>query len=846
MKNRAITASLMGCSMLAGVTALPSHAVAQDATATAEQAEDSGEIIVTARRAEESLQAIPVSVQVITGEKLQTMAITQATDISKLAPGLRLEQTVASPDAMQITLRGVRWATGSGTAAISTYLNDASFTPTAVLGSVFDVGQVEVVRGPQGTTRGAPSIAGAITLTTRRPDLDEIGGYASGLIGEDSHYSVQGAIGVPIVPGKLAIRLAGFYEHSRGGRVRSLFGGQEPVTKTKTARVSLRFEPSDLFSLNVMAQRQEQEGYYYWQAAGTGSPGRPAIPLLGIPSIPAMFNTNGRAISFKDYVSVAELGNNIDRRVDLITVNATWDVLGQRLSYNFGYQKIPSFGFNTDDEANVVPGFDRLAAGGAPGGNWQTHEVRLSSIREPGRFFDYDIGFFSQRDGDSRNPITADRSNYLSGAFGPALYGLPGQVSNPVSRYVVRSFTEIDIQTRNYSFFGNVQLHITEKTEVSAGLRWIHDRRPVTIGTRLFPTFFNVSPLAFIVAGAPPAAQPFITSCEAAGLITSPVYAGTCDTLAVPAQAAVPQTFNDRAYTPVIWNASISHKFTPDLMVYATAGTSWRQGLPAIGNDGLPNDLLVPNPEKATSYELGVKASFGRGFRVAVDIFQIDYKDQLTSFEGIPYFNANAGRAANAGVAFYRNVDARVRGIEADIALRPARGFDLNLSLSYAKIQSRGGLVPCPGPVSAANPINFCTSQAGETLNPTSPFQANLNGSYEIPINNRIGGYFRFNVNYQGNNPAYGVSDAAFSAKSYALVDLFAGLTGNDGAWDLGFYGKNVFNTKRLLTSTTLPVIYGYGSSAFGVPDVQPGLSRVSSTVPRELGVQFRYSFGAR
>ena len=67
--------------------------------------------------------------------------------------------------------------------------------------------------------------------------------------------------------------------------------------------------------------------------------------------------------------------------------------------------------------------------------------------------------------------------------------------------------------------------------------------------------------------------------------------------------------------------------------------------------------------------------------------------------------------------------------------------------------------MPCNNPavpLTAANPINFCPSVKGEVLNTTAPFQATLNGSYEMPITDTIDGYFRFNLNIQGNNPNYG------------------------------------------------------------------------------------------
>jgi iron complex outermembrane receptor protein len=309
---------------------------------------------------------------------------------------------------------------------------------------------------------------------------------------------------------------------------------------------------------------------------------------------------------------------------------------------------------------------------------------------------------------------------------------------------------------------------------------------------------------------------------------------------------SIPIETNNNKYTDALYNFSLSHKFTDDLLVYATTGTSFRTGLPAINNPGLPANLTVPEPETATSYELGVKAGFGRRLRVNAAIFQLDYKDQLTRFEGVQYFNATSAAIAQTTLAFYQNVDSRVRGFELEIAAEPVDNLSLGANFSYSKIKSGGGLVPCNNPavaLNAANPINTCPSVKGEVLNSTAPFQATFNGSYEVPFNDSIGAYFRFNANYQGKNPNYGnfrTGGAFKSTPSYAVVDLFAGLTGNDAAWDLGVYAKNVFD-KQVELSRLARV-----NDIFPLFAAPSGYDIVRTNQPREIGVTLRYAFGSR
>src|SRR5205823_12106227 len=96
-----------------------------------------------------------------------------------VAPGLSLQQ---SKSGFQNTasLRGVTFDvnTAAQTATVATYLNDAPMLLGLVFQSIFDIGQVEILKGPQGTTRGVSAPSGAITLSTHKPNLSDFGGYA--------------------------------------------------------------------------------------------------------------------------------------------------------------------------------------------------------------------------------------------------------------------------------------------------------------------------------------------------------------------------------------------------------------------------------------------------------------------------------------------------------------------------------------------------------------------------------------------------------------------------------------------------------------------------------------------
>jgi iron complex outermembrane receptor protein len=852
------------CASTALTLGLPTAAMAQAAPAEDSVSED-GAIIVTARRADEKLQDVPVSVQAISGSQLQKLSITSADELSKLAPGLTL---VNSGPSTAIILRGVAWKPGSGTPATPLYFNEAPFDPGNTVVSLFDIGQIEVLRGPQGTSRGAPSISGAITVSTKKPDLTEFGGFVQGLYGSANHWDVQAGINAPIIKDVLAIRLATNIENSEGDRIYSVHSTIKPRLDDRSYRATMLFKPVDTLSIQAMYQRRTTEKLRYDQVVGTGSPGAArsaTFPLGGLDAIPANFN--GPALTLAQRASVEDVANTAHEKVDLLSVNVKWEVLGHQLSYNYGRQWNRGSSFSARDPLNMLPGFEPTGVVPVPvGSKFTTQELRLSSTPNPDRPFDYDIGWFSKH---SSGSTGQNLLQYLPGAFG-APNAQPGAVAlNP--KYVLPVALSFPIGQMFDSFYGNIRFHIDENTELAGGLAIVRDRAPVGSNTvtgaaTASAGLFQALKFGFITPGSPllgvhtAVGKPLPSTCEDVeaifkligkpqGFYTSTTYAGVCD-VPVPAGSGNSSFSTNPKYTAALYNFSLSHKFSEDVMVYATTGSSYRSGLPALGSVGLSDALLVPKPETAKSYELGIKTSFGRGLHINASVFQIDYKDQLTQFQNVTYWNQVSLKADLTSLAFYRNVNSRVRGFEIEVAAQPTDNLSLGANISYSQIKSQGGLVPanpgdCAGAVavSGTNLINQCASAKGQILNQSAPFSATVNGSYTVPLGS-FEGYFRFNLSYQGKNPNFGNFSTAGvfkSVPSYAILDLFAGVAGERGVWDLGFFAKNVFDKQvELGRVTPKNDIYSPFAAAAG------GYDQVRTSTPREIGVTLRYAFGSR
>jgi iron complex outermembrane receptor protein len=151
--------------------------VAQPAQATTAAA-DAGieEVVVSARRRSENAQTVPLVVDAVSNQELQKYHILNLVDVTSVVPGLALKANGNGIGAVA-TLRGVNYdvnASGNN-GTVQFYLNDQPVAGNVVLQAMYDIGQIEVLRGPQGTLRGRAAPSGSITVTTKLPDLEDWG-----------------------------------------------------------------------------------------------------------------------------------------------------------------------------------------------------------------------------------------------------------------------------------------------------------------------------------------------------------------------------------------------------------------------------------------------------------------------------------------------------------------------------------------------------------------------------------------------------------------------------------------------------------------------------------------------
>jgi outer membrane receptor protein involved in Fe transport len=153
-------------------------------------------IIVTATRRAENLQEVPLAVTAVSTEDLDRQGITDIRNLAAVAPSFNINSSDTETQGTTIRIRGVG-TTGNNIgleSAVAVFLDGVYLSrPGAALGDLVDVERVEVLRGPQGTLFGRNTTAGALNITTKKPDLDIVEGFANATYGNFNFFNVQGA-----------------------------------------------------------------------------------------------------------------------------------------------------------------------------------------------------------------------------------------------------------------------------------------------------------------------------------------------------------------------------------------------------------------------------------------------------------------------------------------------------------------------------------------------------------------------------------------------------------------------------------------------------------------------------
>lgn len=802
---------------LAGVSLLGmgSTAWAQDSSGDpAASSEDASDIIVTARRREESVQDIPLVVNAVSAEDIEKLNLRSGADIQALVPGLQL-RTEPNGTGGSGQLRGVAYdINASVSPSVAFYLNDAPIDAGTILQAMYDIGQVEVLRGPQGTLRGTATPSGSITFTTRKPDLSAVGFTAQGTISNTGLTNFNGSFNIPIIQDVLGLRISGLNEESNLNRVHSLDPAanlDSPFAKTRSGRVVATLKPTDWFKLEGMYQITDRDTSSYDQYASFNqadptAPLPPTLPAPGGTFNPAAYGT----IGIKDRASIQETARITDQRFEVFNWRGEVRFGGQVAIYQGSRVNLDLANSDNQDDADFLPNsdvFQRVRTISKQ----TTHEFRVQNEERLFDMFDYVVGYYQSKQ-DALTNLTTETPVLLPVAFGG---GIAAVATTPIQSGGI---------TKEQAFFGNLTFHLGDATQISAGLRHIDLESPARV----------------LVIGAN----------------------------TVPGGNAV----DDEKF---IYNASIQHNFTPDLMVYASTGTSRRAG-PSIVNPGITQlspllrSFLFLSPEDSTSYEAGVKSSWlDDRLILNVSAFYQKFKNYAYKLQTPIYylsFDANNVGTPTQSAQFAAGVPVTVKGIEAELAWKVSPNFNFSLTAAYADGKVKNGLVPCndingddvpdagtAAPTAAqlqtaygADLIGSC--RVSQRSSNQSPFSATAQAEYTMPLSDSLEVFGRGLLTYFGKSQVEPTSTFD-DLGAYGLLNLYAGLRDSDGDWEFNIYAKNVFNTIKA-TRFDPPASTSFqrlnASFQASGQSATSSYSVIQTTAPRELGINFRVALGSR
>ncbi len=573
------------------------------------------EVIVSARKRDESLQEIPDQVTVFNSQTIEDAGIEDLVDISLLTPGMFFSGDFFTGSSV-LTMRGASQSNGQ-TAPVAFVIDGVTLPNNALFSQpLFDIQQVEVLRGPQGSLYGRNSLGGAINIVTKAPS-DVLEGEIKLRAQEGEDYSLQGSISGPIIEGKLAYRLSAAFEDRSEGLVESDLGHKIHDRDAQFGRLKLYYTPTDrvIFDWRAAVHREERHPlrFYAFNTADVQS------AVLGGSSEDFEYAFDGQCpfpfrgglSSTGDQCPSDDLpAEGIYQQPDVPDAYHDWESFTQKLDIEFDAFDFTSITDYTNSEQGGYAwlGYARarhLPAAIVPDNSESfTQEFRFSSSNDTN--LSWSAGLFYQ-DLEREQNVTLAAFDFSTAADGSDLG--EGNVTSEES----------------YGIFGQLTYDITDRLEL-------------TLGGRYDRVEYDLEAIDGINSGRPPEAQ-----------------------------LEDNETFSE--FQPKV---SLSYRFGEgEKLVYATYSTAFRPGVINTSDLATPGDNVVEE-ETLDNYEIGFKSEWlDRSLIVNGAIYYVDIENwQYFTFAVDP----EAGTAVRQLLSAPK---ANTLGAELEVTWRPTTNLDI-------------------------------------------------------------------------------------------------------------------------------------------------------------------------
>ena len=297
-----LTSTVLAAGLFAGTAQAQTTSAADDATVNDAEQTGIGDIIVTARKVEESLQSVPVAVTALDAKDLAAKQVFEVTDLARTAPSLTISTGGTGPASIvYLAIRGQAQNSPNSLSdtSVGIYI-DGVYVARPIVGNLgfLDLASAEVLRGPQGTLFGRNTTGGALNLHTNQPRLDRVEGSLKLGIGNYDQRVVEGIVNIPMNE-VVAVRIAGRATEHDGYFPNPIAGyAQGAVKKDQILRGTMLIEPTDSpFKATLTGE------YVKYRDTGNATAVAAINPaVLSLPSYGAFINSE-----FARFVTPAQL-----------------------------------------------------------------------------------------------------------------------------------------------------------------------------------------------------------------------------------------------------------------------------------------------------------------------------------------------------------------------------------------------------------------------------------------------------------------------------------------------------------------------------------------------------------
>jgi iron complex outermembrane receptor protein len=791
---------LLAALMLGGAWPLLGPARAQDQTSGGDSI-GIETVTVTARRRAEDQERVPVAITPISGAQLRDTGTKSAIDLQTLAPSLTVSGDLGSRDTDIFSIRGQTQPFGGADPGVQTYFADVPFNASG-RGSLYDLYNVQVLNGPQGTLFGRNTTGGAILFEPKRPD-DQFGGYIDATAGDHGDRELQGAINIP-AGDTLAIRLAGDVAH-RDGFTRDVTTGQDLDNVNYQAfRAGMTWRPFSGFenyvvfdwlrdhnhgtgaALTALAPQAQLTAFAVGQFQLAGDPNAVAD---GTAAINAFYPTLQYALQNQQALGTRKTTSSIPlfykRDSWGVTDIATWDVAAHlHLKNIFGYRRDkeqPSF----DYDGSFLPILDIPNSRTWESNSFQVTEEFQVSGENADNTFNWIAGFYHELDHPA-GYAEVERDVFGGAAAFPPL-----------------SSTEIDrLANGGTSNAVYAQMHFDVSSWIDglsfdAGGRYTWDHKVASSAVCIIPAMGLSCP--YPVPKTAPYGQP---------------------------------TLKGSFHAPT-WTLAANYQATDDTMLYATYRRGYKSG--GFNSGAVGTGLEEFKPEYLTDVEVGIKNNWtilGVPGRTNADAYYGWYRDiQKNDIVSITDFVPPGPPVTRVGATTLNAAKATVKGAELSATFIPNENIEISPFYSYTDASYDRFVLP----TAIFNGAFIGTSDhAGNPFAYTPKNKFGVNARFHLPFEPAWGAMYVSAQWYTQSKVWFtDLSDEEPDAfqNGYNLLNLrFDWNNALGSSFDAGVFVTNVTDRKYKVAANALEHLIGTTASIYGEP--------------RMFGVELRYRFG--